>query len=141
MLADVDNQDVDYPDPDAEVTITELAALEGSGSVGPGAADAGQVSRDVIVTFTPSTRADQEAAEEDGDLEPTQLEGTLTWTPQRQDNELFLEKKVGEDEWDQVRVGVGVVDVLVVDVGEHEVAVVVRAGDDAVPRPQVRMAG
>ncbi|PSP78230.1 hypothetical protein BRC88_11030 [Halobacteriales archaeon QS_4_69_225] len=104
VLADVDDQNVDYPDPDAAVTVTELATLEGSGSVGPGAADAGQVSRDVIVTFTPATRADQEAAEEDQDLEPTQLEGTLTWTPQRQDNELFLEKKVDGD-WEVVRSG------------------------------------
>ena len=103
VLADVDSQDVDYPDPDAEVTITELATLEGSGSVGPGAADAEQVSRDVIVTFTPATVADEGSP--DTDLEPTQLEGTLTWTPQRQDNELYLEKKVGEDEWEAVRVG------------------------------------
>ena len=102
VLADVDDQDVDYPDPDAEVTITELATLEGSGSVGPGAADAGQVSRDVIVTFTPATVADEQSP--DTDLEPTQLEGTLTWTPQRQDNELFLEKKVNGD-WEVVRSG------------------------------------
>ena len=102
LLADVDDQDVSYPDPGAEVEITELATLSGSGTVGPGAADAGQVSREVIVTFTPATRADEQS---DEDLEPTQLEGTLTWTPQRQDNELFLEKQNSNGDWEQVRSG------------------------------------
>ena len=74
-LADVDGQDVDFPAPDAEVEITELATLSGSGTVGPGAADAGVVDRDVIVAFTPSEEAG------DADLEATRLTGTLTWTP------------------------------------------------------------
>ena len=102
VLADADEQDISYPDPGAEVEITELATFEESGTVGPGVADAGQVSRDVIVTFTPATVAEEES---DEDLEPTQLEGTLTWTPQRQDNELFLEKLNSNDEWEVVRSG------------------------------------
>ena len=100
VLADVYTQDVDYPDPDADVEITELATLSGSGTVGPGVADAEVVDRDVIVRFTPAT-----AIPDDEELEPTQLEGTLTWTPQRQDNELYLEKRTGEDEWEEVRAG------------------------------------
>ena len=106
VLADVDNPDQEpgYPDPEAEVEITDLGVTqEGSGTVGPGAADAGVVDRDVIVTFTPADVVDEQNP--DTDLEPNRLFGELTWEPQRQDNELFLEKKVGDGEWEVVASG------------------------------------
>ncbi|PSP81130.1 hypothetical protein BRC88_02385 [Halobacteriales archaeon QS_4_69_225] len=65
-----------------ESTVGELNDGEGySGTLGPGAADAGVVDRGVHELTVP----------EDAD----EVDVTLTWTPQRQDNELLLEDENG----------------------------------------------
>lgn len=89
-----DTEGVDFSAPEAETTIETLTTLAASGTIGPGVADAGTATRQVMKTFTPEDVHDRSKA-------ANHLDATLTWTPQRQDNELLLEKFAGGS-WEQV---------------------------------------
>ncbi|WP_255151233.1 S8 family serine peptidase [Halorarius halobius] len=97
-LADTDG--ADFTEADAETTFTTLETLTDSGTIGPGVADAGQSQRKVMVTFTPST-AKTKTDDSVDSKEANYIDANLTWTPQRADNELLLEKFV-DGNWKQV---------------------------------------
>jgi subtilisin family serine protease len=83
--------------PGAGETVATVAEFSDSGTVGPGGPDgtgAGQQS--TTQEFVPESRNGT-------DMTVDEVDATLTWTPQRQDNELILEKQVG-DGWEQVAI-------------------------------------